>query len=1322
MAEPFVLPPSKLAPPRISVALLRRPHLLDVLHRGLARRLVLLTAEAGYGKTSLLISALDGIERPVAWLTLDERDTDPSLFGAGLVLALRRVAPGIGRRALEALAGGPSARMLEATLLGCLEELPGDTVLVLDDFHVLDDTPAALALTDSMLTHLPPHVHVAIASRTRPVLRSLPRLLVQGEASVLDRTRLAFTLDEATDLLGKTHGVDLGDPRLRSAAERTEGWPAALTLLAQAVQSRGLPALEGTPHEVFEYLAAVVLEDLPADVQEFALHTSVLFEVTPGLCESVTRSADAPARLAALERRNLFVDRLDESGTRFRYHQLFAEFLRERLARVAPNEVAELHVRAARHLEQIGEGDQAVRYYLLGGAYADAVRVILPYRAGRLTAQRAYLFRDLVRRLPAAVAESQPWLLRTAASSCRFIGDYEQALVWSRQALAASEGKDADLWAHAVHGVIVMLTSMGRLGEGRAVAEDAVKHVPDEVQPGLRADLYAYLANICRLLGRLKQSARATDQALRLDAASGSLDTQGQALLNRARLALVRLEPTAALDAFRIVLRHADEQQSPYYQVAAWAGLAQAHTFLGSLDAAALALQRARAIHARVGERPLDLQLSIVEGDLAQLRGDERAAEAHYRRVLDESRENELPVSPVLAHLGLARAAAKANEERSALEQARTAVDISRRGDLGSLLPVARLTEAIVLAATRRTRPALAALREADGIFAAWSCPAGRARCAWLEARILSGSGSRDHRHRLNVAMTRAIALTDRRLQDVLPWLRAEAEWVAPLLVDRLTGRRAERLLVWIGAGAVEPLLDAVKSRDTRVPAVCALGAIGDSRARRPLQRLLGNGDRRVREVASRALKTISPPSTPALRISMLGRFEVLRDGLAMTDRAWTTQKAKTLLKLLVLHRPAGLHQEQAIEALWPRQSRARGNASLKTAVKLVRRALEPGLEGPASHVLHRVGPILRFAAENVWVDLDEHARLLAGARAHAAGGRLDDAIEDLERAQILYRGDVLDPEDRYEEWVQPVRERVQRAHVDALTHLASLRASRGDYAGAAEAIRRVLDDRPSERVGIPEPHAVRAVARAPRRGPRPLRGVLEEAPGGARSGARVRHEPPPRRRPSEHLSASPIPVSFHPDFTEASHYRSRWTRTRRRTLRRVREIHSREVHHGLEPEPNGREDGAGGAAAQPGGGQRCARAGSKDRSSDPRGAWPKDEGGEHGRAQAHPREQERRCARCPPVPGVCNESCSRRAERRPQARYPDLDVRVRREEGRSARRRRQEQAAHPVLQRPLLRQEQAAERGTTDRRLHERAALSTRHPGMAGPRRPHRD
>ena len=1058
MPEPFVLPSSKLAPPRIGVALMPRAHVRDEIHHGLSRRLLVLTAEAGYGKTCTLISALRGEPRPVAWLTLDERDTDPSLFGAGVVLALRRLAPAVGKRALEVLAGGPSARTIETTLLQCLEDLRDDIVLVLDDFHVLDDTPAAQALADSLLTHLPSQVHVAIASRTRPALRSLPRLLVQGQASILDRTRLAFTLDEATDLLTRHCRVDPGEPRLRAAAARTEGWPAALTLLAQAVERRGLPALEGTPHEVFEYLATVVLEDLPADLREFVLRTSVLFEFTPALSQSVSEVTDAVALLAALERRNLFVDRLDESGTKFRYHQLFAEFLRRRLMQMAPDEIAHLHARAGRHLEQTGEGDQAVRHYLLGGAYEDAVRVILPYRAGRLTAQRAYLFRDLVRRLPPAVAEAHPWLLRTAASSCRFIGDYEQALAWSRQALAASEGTDANLRAHAVHGVMVMLTNLGRLGEARAVAEAALGRVSDEVHPSLRADLYAYLANICRLLGRLKQSARATEQALRLDAATASLDTQGQAMLNRARLALVRLEPTAALDTFRSVLRLAEEQHSPYYEVAALAGLAQAHLSLGSLDAAALALQRARSIHAHVGERLLELELAVLEGDLAHLRCDGPGAESLYRRVLQESRDGELPLAAVRAHLGLARTAEAAREDRSALEHARSAVSISRGSDLGSLLPVARLAEASMLAAAGRRLPALVALRQADATFAAWRCSTGVARCAWLQARMLAHRvRNRPRRHR--AALIRAIELSSRRLPDMLPWLRAEAAWVAPLLIGELTGsgRRAGRLLVAIGGGVVEPLLDAVRCRETRVPAVRALGAIGDSRARRVLHQLLRDDDGRVRRAATQALLTVSPPSPSTLRISLLGRFEVLRDGHAVMDRAWTTQKVKALFKLLVLHRPAGLHQEQIIEWLWPEQNEARGKASLKTAVKLLRRALEPGLEGAASRILHREGSILRLAAENVWVDLDEHARLLMEARADAAAGRVDEAIAHLVRARDLYHGHLLDPDDRYEEWVQGIRERVQRAHQDGLTQLAGLRASRADYEGAAGAIREVL-------------------------------------------------------------------------------------------------------------------------------------------------------------------------------------------------------------------------------------------------------------------------
>jgi LuxR family maltose regulon positive regulatory protein len=480
MAESFVLPASKLAPVRLRRPVVDRPRLVHGLQEGIARRLVIVTAEAGYGKTCLLVSGLAHLDRPVAWLTLDEADTDPNLFGAGVVLALRQVAPGVAQAALEVLTTGPSQEILSSAMLRTVDELQSETVLVLDDFYVLDDSAAAHALVDHLLTRASQRLHLVIASRTRPPLRSLPRLLVQREALLLDREALAFRPDEARAFLTESFGLPVDEGQARDLAERTEGWAAALSLVAQPAERRGLPALVGTPREIFDYLATTVLDGLPVHLQDFALHTSVLFELTPAVCASVAATTDAGACLDALEEKNLFLYRLDESASRYRYHQLFGEFLQERLARSQPMLVVELHRRAGRHLEMEGAGDQAVRHYLLAGAYAEAVRTLLPYRAARLTAQRAYLFRDLVRRLPKAVADDQPWLLRTAASSCRFIGDYEQALIWSRQAMRA--GSQLQVFQKGRTAVFLDARGSDEFGAGSL---PAARSIPQgSVQPG----------------------------------------------------------------------------------------------------------------------------------------------------------------------------------------------------------------------------------------------------------------------------------------------------------------------------------------------------------------------------------------------------------------------------------------------------------------------------------------------------------------------------------------------------------------------------------------------------------------------------------------------------------------------------------------------------------------------------------------------------------------------------------------------------------------------------------------------------------------------
>jgi ATP/maltotriose-dependent transcriptional regulator MalT len=1018
------------------------------LRQGSERRLVVVTAEAGYGKTCLLVSALAHLDRPIAWLALDETDTDPNLFGAGIILALRRVAPGIGQDALDVLTAGPSQESLVTAIVHALGELAAETILVVDDFHVLDDSPAALALIDRVLAHAA--LHLVVASRTRPALRGLPRLLVEHEALVLDREALAFRPDEARALLAESFALPVDDDCARDLATRTEGWAAALSLVAQAAERHGLPALAGTPREIFDYLATTVLDGLPTRMQEFALRTSVLFELTPALCAEVAALDDASGCLESLEERNLFLYRLDAGGTRYRYHQLFAEFLRARLAGRQPGLVAELHRRAGRHLEAEGHGDQAVRHYLLAGAYPEAVRTLLPYRAARLTAQRAYLFRDLVRRLPRAVADAQPWLLRTAASSCRFIGDYEQALTWSRQAMEAADGRDSDLWAHAAHGVVVMLRSMGRLTEALATAEDALQRMPADANPGLGGDLYQALAYAHLLHGDLAESARANETSLRLAAPPYDLDGRGQALLTRGRLALVRLEPTAASHAFGAVLDYAGQHESASYQSAAWAGLASAHVALGDVAAAADALGRAQALHARVGERALELQLAWTEADLARLRGDVDSAERHYERALALCREGEIAGPRVLALLGLARVRLSTSEAVPALERAREAALIAARGELGGLLPLARLTEAEACASIGSTKEGLAALGQASASFTAWGSGPGQARCALLEVHLRA----RRSPARL---VAQAVALAVRHHADLVGWLRESASWTAPLLA-RLLGREGvDVLLVGLGDRAAPALVDALDDPRRRLAAIDALARLGDARARRPLQRWSRHGAAVVRLAASVALSAIGQPCPPALEVRLFGRFEISRDGRLVEDAEWTTRKVRSLVKLLLLNRPGGLHDEQLVEWLWPDHDAARGASSLKTAVKLARRALEPWLEGGASHFIERASQVLSFTDAGVWIDLDEHARLVAEARGALAAGRIDEAITRLERAVALYRGDLLDPEDRYETWAEAPRAHWRQSHLEALVELSHLRASLGDYERAATVMRGVV-------------------------------------------------------------------------------------------------------------------------------------------------------------------------------------------------------------------------------------------------------------------------
>ena len=389
---PTALLETKLYVPRSRRGLVPRPRLSERLDRGAASTLMLVSAPAGFGKTTLLTEwlaagpAAPGDGRLAAWLSLDRSDSDPGSFWTYVIAALRTAAPGVGESALTLLRA-PQPPPIETVLTALLNDLAAMTreiVLVLDDYQVIDTR----AVQDGMaflLDHAPAGLHVVIAGRADPAL-PLARLRARGELAETRAAELRFTPDEAAAYLNETMGLPLTARDVAALEGRTEGWIAALQLAALSMQGREdvagfIAGFAGDDRYVVDYLAEEVLQRQPDRVQAFLLQTSILSRLTGPLCDAVTGQGDGKAMLAALDRGNLFLVALDDRRRWYRYHQLFADVLQARLLDEQPGQVPGLHRRASAWYERSGEPSEAIRHALAAGDFgraADLVELAIP--------------------------------------------------------------------------------------------------------------------------------------------------------------------------------------------------------------------------------------------------------------------------------------------------------------------------------------------------------------------------------------------------------------------------------------------------------------------------------------------------------------------------------------------------------------------------------------------------------------------------------------------------------------------------------------------------------------------------------------------------------------------------------------------------------------------------------------------------------------------------------------------------------------------------------------------------------------------------------
>ena len=389
---PTALLETKLFVPRPRRGLVARPRLSERLNHVTASKLMLVSAPAGFGKTTLLAewlaarSAAPTDERDVAWLSLDPRDNDPAVFWPYFVAALQTVAPGVGVTALALLQQARPApiEVVLTALLNDLDALPSDVILVLDDYHVIDGQEVQAAM-EFLLDHLPSKLHLVIGSRADPAL-PLARLRARGELVEIRAAELRFTLDEAAAYLTESMGLVLTAPDVASLEGRTEGWIAALQLAALSMQGRDdvtgfIAGFAGDDRYIVDYLVDEVLDRQPEGVRDFLVQTSILDRLSGPLCDAVTGRDDGTAMLKMLDRANLFVVPLDDSRRWYRYHHLFADVLQTHLMAERAEAANDLHRRASQWYGQHAEPSPAIRHALAAGDIdraADLIELAIP--------------------------------------------------------------------------------------------------------------------------------------------------------------------------------------------------------------------------------------------------------------------------------------------------------------------------------------------------------------------------------------------------------------------------------------------------------------------------------------------------------------------------------------------------------------------------------------------------------------------------------------------------------------------------------------------------------------------------------------------------------------------------------------------------------------------------------------------------------------------------------------------------------------------------------------------------------------------------------
>ncbi len=1018
--KPSLLLRTKFLVPRPRPELLPRPRLLEWLNFNADKRLTLLSAPAGYGKTTLLADFINASTlpfdaaqgKPFAWYTLDAQDSDPTVFLTYLIEALRSMkrAPesltrAIGQTAqslLDSAEANISPRRVLTVLVNELAEvIETPWLIVLDDYHFVT-SPVVHQLVDFLLENAPNDLRLIISTRVDPPL-ALARLRARGQLAELRASSLRFRDDEVAHWI-QTNLPEISTESLNLLSEKTEGWVAALQIIRSSLSGRGaqdvdamLSGMSGSQQFIFDYLAEEVFKRLPEDTQEFLLRTSILQQMDASACNAVASVQNAQSILEELEKQNLFVSSLDPQRRWYRYHYLFREFLLSRLQRVETGSIRGLERSAGQHYESQGELEVALSHYLNAQDFESAARVVSVFAADYVERGRVEVLHRYLSALPAEVMKANPELLLQHGN------------------------------AH---------WRLGQAGAAISAYEEARSSFAAQNNP----------SGVCRALTRLAEVNRAQGNYRQAE----TLSTEALSFANDDHAA--RAEALMAL--------------------------AKSVGFLTGMDKgrqlAEEAVEEARLAEDRLSALARANFLQSL-GQICWWHGDPQATVRYCQEALQIAPEEFSPIG-VQAYISLVTPYLYWRELDKALQYAERGLQIAQTLHLKELLPSAYTALGNVLTRLGETARAEASLRQgmeigqqlglasyeqlmATGYLAYNLCGQGRIEEArqLAEGALWSYTGSPDtYEAYVCRSVLADVALENRQLD------KAERLYAELVEVGERRQFRIPLAMVYFGLAYIH--------LETKRPASgleYARKALRLIEASRTFQLFLDQGIRSqvVSEALIRAgekspflervLENLPEKSVQVLpyrysiRVQCFGNFRVLLNGEEVSQERWVSAKARDLLAYFVTMRGEKIPADKAFDAIWGVKERT-SRTAFHTALSRLRNALKAGDNSPRL-ILVEVGEYWLDSA-HFSIDVDEFNAAIAKARS-ATNNEI--AAEWYEGAVTLYQGEYL--QNLYYDWVFPERRRLAQAYLNALQELSAYHLSAQSPAKAMEYIEKAI-------------------------------------------------------------------------------------------------------------------------------------------------------------------------------------------------------------------------------------------------------------------------